>query len=220
MHKVSLIAKTKPFDDDMTGEGLIAFCARVSNPSNQHNPDASKLLSYCIRNQHWSIFEMVNVVLEIETTRDIARQILRHKSFSFQEFSQRYAKVTEMHPPKEARKQDPTNRQNSLEGVEEGTDIAWASYQEKVMKLANEAYEWALELGLAKEVARVVLPEGLTMSRMYMNGSLRSWITYIDLRTGNGTQKEHRQVAESCKSILMSHYPFLKDYWGGRPESA
>lgn len=217
MHKVSLIAKTWPeptiADNIATGEHLIAYCARVSNPANQNNPDTNKLLSYCIKNKHWSIFEMVNVVLEIETTRDIARQILRHKSFSFQEFSQRYAVVTDMHPPKEARMQDYKNRQNSIETDNNELTEVWEAYQRNVIRYAETTYKWALENGIAKEVARVVLPEGLTMSRMYMNGSLRSWITYIDLRTGNGTQKEHREVAESCKAILMSHYPFLKDYW-------
>ena len=218
--KVKLVGITQPVGFAVTGEiqtpeDLITYCARVSNPSNQHNTiTGDKLLSYMVKNRHWSPFEMVNVVMEIETTRDIARQILRHRSFSFQEFSQRYAEVTEMSHPRAARRQDPKNRQNSLEGIEEGTDIAWMDYQNKVMELSREAYEWAVKLGIAKECARSVLPEGLTMSRMYMNGTLRSWMHYLELRTGNGTQKEHREIAEACKKILMKEFPFLENLWG------
>jgi thymidylate synthase (FAD) len=163
-----------------------------------------------IKHQHWSPFEMVNVVMEIETTRDIARQILRHRSFSFQEFSQRYAEVTEMHPPREARLQDTKNRQNSIEVDDEELQGLWDDIQLNLLLDAEEAYKWAIENGIAKEQARVVLPEGLTMSRMYMNGTLRSWMHYVELRCGNGTQKEHREIAEECKKILVQEFPFLK----------
>jgi thymidylate synthase (FAD) len=190
-------------------QGLIAYCARVSNPANQENSETDKLLSYMIRNQHWSPFEMVNVVMEIETTRDIARQILRHRSFSFQEFSQRYAEVTEMHPPREARLQDTKNRQNSIEVDDEELQGLWDDIQLNLLLDAEEAYKWAIENGIAKEQARVVLPEGLTMSRMYMNGTLRSWMHYVELRCGNGTQKEHREIAEACKEILVKEFPVL-----------
>jgi len=218
MNSVKLIGVTKPtlkVEDDlnMSAEGLIAYCARVSS-TNQNNPDTKKLLSYMVKNRHWSPFEMVNVVMEIETTRDIARQILRHRSFSFQEFSQRYAAVTEMSKPREARLQDQKNRQNSIETDNLGLAFDWITVQNDLMRDAQNAYEWALENGIAKEVARSVLPEGLTMSRMYMSGTLRSWIHYVDLRTGNGTQKEHREIAEACKAILMKEFPFLEALWG------
>jgi thymidylate synthase (FAD) len=219
MNSVKLIGVTKPtlkVEDDlnMSAEGLIAYCARVSNPPNQDNPDSERLLKYLVKNKHWSPFEMVNVVMEIETTRDIARQILRHRSFSFQEFSQRYAAVTEMSKPREARLQDQKNRQNSIETDNLGLAFDWITVQNDLMRDAQNAYEWALENGIAKEVARSVLPEGLTMSRMYMSGTLRSWIHYVDLRTGNGTQKEHREIAEACKAILMKEFPFLEALWG------
>ncbi len=228
--KVELVAITHPvirvhdIEDDpnsfrlLGNESFIAYCARVSNPSNQLNPDTGKLLSYMIKNQHWSPFEMVNVVMEIETTRDIARQILRHRSFSFQEFSQRYAEVTEMHPPREARLQDTKNRQNSIEIDDEELQGMWDDIQLNLLLDAEEAYKWAIENGIAKEQARVVLPEGLTMSRMYMNGTLRSWIHYCDLRCGNGTQKEHREVALECRKILMDRFPFLSTYWSESPK--
>ena len=230
MMKVELVAITHPvirvhdIEDDpnsfrlLGNESFIAYCARVSNPSNQLNPDTGKLLSYMIRNQHWSPFEMVNVVMEIETTRDIARQILRHRSFSFQEFSQRYAEVTEMHPPREARLQDTKNRQNSIETDNEKLTEVWEAYQRNVIRYARSTYDWAIENGIAKEVARSILPEGLTMSRMYMNGTLRSWIHYCDLRCGNGTQKEHREVALECRKILMDRFPFLSTYWSKSPK--
>lgn len=217
--KVKLVGVTKPVGFAVTGEihtaeDLVAYCARVSNPNNQHNTaTADKLLSYMVRNQHWSPFEMVNVVMEIETTRDIARQILRHRSFSFQEFSQRYAAVTEMSPPREARLQDQKNRQNSIETDDPDYKDNWKYWQEEVLSVVDQAYDWAIANGIAKEVARAVLPEGLTMSRMYMNGTLRSWMHYVDLRTGNGTQKEHREVAEACKKILMAEFPFLESLW-------
>jgi thymidylate synthase (FAD) len=213
MSSVKLIGVTHPVmvNSSMNdAQGLIAYCARVSNPANQENSETDKLLSYMIRNQHWSPFEMVNVVMEIETTRDIARQILRHRSFSFQEFSQRYAEVTEMHPPREARLQDTKNRQNSIEVDDEELQGLWDDIQLNLLLDAEEAYKWAIENGIAKEQARVVLPEGLTMSRMYMNGTLRSWIHYVELRCGNGTQKEHREIAEACKEILVQEFPFLK----------
>lgn len=199
--------------ENMTPEQFIAYCARVSS-SNQDNPDTKKLLSYMIRNQHWSPFEMVNVVMEIETTRDIARQILRHRSFSFQEFSQRYAEVTSMSGPREARLQDTKNRQNSIETQDEKLADEWVNIQSNLRDHALSAYQWAIDIGIAKEQARAVLPEGLTMSRMYMNGTLRSWMHYVELRTGNGTQKEHREVAEECKKILMKEFPFLDGLWG------
>ena len=197
--------------EKMTAEQLIAYCARVSNPANQDNPDSEKLLKYCVRNEHWSIFEMVNVVMEINVTRDIARQILRHRSFSFQEFSQRYAQVTDMSPPREARLQDPKNRQNSIYTDDEDLLNDWDSLQEDVKQIALQAYKWALENGVAKEQARVVLPEGLTMSRMYMNGTLRSWITYCKLRMGNGTQLEHREIATQCWNVIVEQFPSLKN---------
>lgn len=213
MNNVKLIGITQPtmINAELnSAEQLIAYCARVSNPANQDNPDSEKLLKYCVRNEHWSIFEMVNVVMEISTTRDIARQILRHRSFSFQEFSQRYAKVTDMSPVREARLQDAKNRQNSIYTDDEDLLNDWDSLQEDVKKMALQAYEWALENGVAKEQARVVLPEGLTMSRMYMNGTLRSWITYCKLRMGNGTQLEHREIATQCWNIIVEQFPSLK----------
>ncbi len=216
MSSVKLIGVTQPVmvNSSMNdAQGLIAYCARVSNPANQENSETDKLLSYMIRNQHWSPFEMVNVVMEIETTRDIARQILRHRSFSFQEFSQRYAAVQSMSGPREFRLQDPKNRQNSIEveGDEKFANKAvWEAMQRNVMKEVAAVYDWAIENGVAKEVARSVLPEGLTMSRMYMNGTLRSWMHYVELRCGNGTQKEHREIAEECKKILVEQFPFLK----------
>lgn len=214
--KVKLVGITKPLLSgpmcEANAEEFVAYCARVSS-SNQDNPDTKKLLSYMVRNKHWSPFEMVNVVMEIETTRDIARQILRHRSFSFQEFSQRYAAVTEMSKPREARMQDTKNRQNSIETDDKEVTYNWNIWQEEVLDLVESAYQWALANGIAKEQARSVLPEGLTMSRMYMNGTLRSWMHYVELRTGNGTQKEHREVAEECKKILMQEFPFLDAYW-------
>jgi len=227
MNNVSLIGVTQPtlflanMNDlpekakdipQMTAEQLIAYCARVSNPANQDNPDSEKLLKYCVRNEHWSIFEMVNVVLEINTTRDIARQILRHRSFSFQEFSQRYAQVTDMSEPRETRMQDSKNRQNSIVNDKAmSLNNEWQNLQLEAIERATDIYKWAIENGIAKEQARVVLPEGLTMSRMYMNGTLRSWITYCKLRMGNGTQKEHREIATECWNIITREFPSLKN---------
>jgi len=209
---VRLIAFTQPaldiFPDAFTPGEFVGYVARVSNPANQTNTDTMpKLLRYLREHQHWSPFEMAHAVLEINTTRDIARQILRHRSFSFQEFSQRYSSEIEFAPPREARLQDAKNRQNSIEGVDESDRRVWVNLQRKTIENASFAYAEALRMGIAKEVARSVLPEGLTLSRLYMAGSLRSWIHYIDLRTGNGTQKEHRLIAEQCREALATVYP-------------
>jgi thymidylate synthase (FAD) len=190
-------------------ENLVAYMARVSNPENQDNPTtAPKLLKYLIKNKHWSPFEMVNVCMEIETTRDIARQILRHRSFSFQEFSQRYAEVVNWDKG-EARLQDNKNRQNSIPTQDRELQRWWDEQQVAVWKQSTEAYKLALQQGIAKEVARKVLPEGLAMSRMYMNGTLRSWLHYVDIRCDVSTQKEHREVAQQCKVVLSSLFPSL-----------
>jgi len=191
------------------GEELVAYMARVSNPDNQDNKDtAPKLLKYLMKHKHWSPFEMVNICMEIYTTRDIARQILRHRSFSFQEFSQRYAEVVDWDRG-EARLQDNKNRQNSIPTQDRELQRWWDEQQTATWKLSTEAYKVALSLGIAKEVARKVLPEGLTMSRMYMNGTLRSWLHYVDIRCDESTQKEHREIAEQCKVVLSSLYPSL-----------
>jgi thymidylate synthase (FAD) len=213
MDNVKLVAITKPMVEGVeTAEQFIAYCARVSNPSNQLNNDtAEKLLSYCVKNKHWSIFETVSLCLEIQTTRDIGRQILRHRSFSFQEFSQRYAAVQEMSEPREARLQDQKNRQNSIETDDEKIQTQWQEMQKQQLLTAKLAYSWAIEHGIAKEQARAVLPEGLTMSRMYMSGSLRSWIHYCELRMANGTQKEHRLIAEQCWNVIVEQFPSLKN---------
>ena len=196
------------------GEGLVAYMARVSNPNNQSNPDYAKLIGYLIKHQHWSPFEMVNICMEIEATRDIARQILRHRSFTFQEFSQRYAEASNFDIA-EARLQDKTNRQNSLETNDRELKKIWAEYQHDVLRKANTVYTWALNAGIAKEVARKVLPEGLTMSRMYMNGTLRSWLHYVSIRCANDTQKEHREVAMQCKKILTEQFPIVMKAFNG-----
>ena len=189
---------------------LIAFCARVSNPSNQLNSETSeKLINYLIKNHHWSPLEMVNVCLEIETTRDIARQILRHRSFSFQEFSQRYANPTEDldFVIRETRLQDTKNRQNSIENIDLKLEEEWKTRQKKGIEEAINNYKWAIENGIAKEQARVVLPEGNTVSRLYMNGTLRSWIHYIQLRASHGTQKEHIEIAKACALVITKIFP-------------
>lgn len=213
MNSAKIIAISNPLIGGVdTADQLIAYAARVSNPSNQMNSETSeKLLKYCIRNQHWSVFEMVNVVMEIETTRDIARQILRHRSFSFQEFSQRYADPTKDlgFVTREARLQDTKNRQNSIETDDTHMQSAWDDVQKYLLVQVEDAYNWAIMNGIAKEQARAVLPEGLTVSRMYMNGTLRSWIHYCELRMGNGTQKEHREVAQSAWSQLALYFKFL-----------
>jgi len=197
----------------------IAYCARVSNPSNQNTSLTSeKLIRYLIKNQHWSPFEMVNVCLEIDTTRDIARQILRHRSFSFQEFSQRYADASQLgFERRDARYQDTKNRQNSTEldlNIDDDRRLAyqWELMQNDLLKRIKETYGWALEKGIAKEQARTILPEGMTKSRMYMNGTLRSWIHYIQLRSANGTQKEHREVALTCAEAIEPIFPMIKEF--------
>ena len=187
-------------------ENLIAYMARVSNPENQDNPDYAKLIKYLIKHKHWSPFEMVNVCMEIETTRDIARQILRHRSFSFQEFSQRYATPTEFEYF-DARLQDKTNRQNSIPTEDRELIRLWGEKQQEMIRRAGDAYDWAVSNGIAKELARKVLPEGLTVSRMYMNGTLRSWIHFCDIRCSKETQLEHREVAEECRTILTGLFP-------------
>lgn len=209
MSKVSLVALSAPSatTDCHTASELVAYTARVSNPANQSNKKtAPKLLQYLMREDHWSPFEMVHMTMEIQTTRDIARQILRHRSFAFQEFSQRYAEATEWEN-REARLQDPKNRQNSVETEDRLLQESWNMQQATVIRAAKEAYNWALERGIAKEQARAVLPEGNTMSTLYMAGSLRSWIHYCDLRRGNGTQKEHMLVADQCWDIIGQHFP-------------
>lgn len=213
MTSVKLIAVTQPINvPGVSGpEELIAYTARVSNPANQNNSaTAQKLLRYLMDNQHWSPFEMVHAVLEINTTRDIARQILRHRSFSFQEFSQRYAEVTSLGwELGEARLQDAKNRQNSIKTSDDELKALWADYQQNVVRVVEDAYEWALTHGIAKECARKVLPEGITMSRLYMAGTLRSWLHYCALRRSNGTQLEHMQVADQCWEALYPHFPSL-----------
>ncbi len=219
--KVELLSYTQPserFAENMTE--LVAFCARVSNPGNQHNHETSeKLIRYLIKHQHWSPLEMVSVCLEIETTRDIARQILRHRSFSFQEFSQRYADPTKdlWFTLKEARLQDTKNRQNSIElditdDEHRRTAYQWENIQQEVIKKTQNAYEWAIQHGIAKEQARAVLPEGMTNSRLYMNGTLRSWVHYIQLRSEQGTQKEHREIAVACAEAIEPIFPMIKEF--------
>ena len=193
---------------------LIAYCARVSNPSNQLNTETSeKLIRYLVRHQHWSPLEMVSVCMEITTTRDIARQILRHRSFSFQEFSQRYADPTKdlEFVTRSGRLQDPQNRQNSIEHADHLLENEWYRAQQRVIYAARREYEWAIKNGIAKEQARAVLPEGLIQSRLYMNGTLRSWIHFIELRSANGTQLEHQQVAVACAQAIAAIFPMAQD---------
>ena len=218
--KVKLISYSRP-SRDMVDEGLmdvedlVAFCARVSNPSNQMNQETtSKLIKYLIKHQHWSPLEMASACLEIDTTRDIARQILRHRSFSLQEFSQRYANPQDMDNAfeiREARMQDTKNRQNSVECDDISIIAPWIAKQQEVINKAKEVYDWAIENGIAKEQARAVLPEGNTKSRMYMNGTLRSWIHYIDLRASNGTQKEHMDIAKAIATVIAEIFPLTKE---------
>jgi len=211
--KVQLISYSQSTDPDQSLQDMVAYCARVSNPANQGNTETNeKLIRYLIKNHHWSPLEMVSVCLEIETTRDIARQILRHRSFSFQEFSQRYAVADLGFEYKEARIQDTRNRQNSIETNDVNLQRQWTTMQDKVADTAEAAYEWALENGIAKEQARAVLPEGMTVSRMYMNGTLRSWVHYIQLRSGNGTQKEHREVAMACMEAIAPIFPMIREF--------
>jgi thymidylate synthase (FAD) len=212
---VKLISYSKGCDDtEKSLQDLVAYCARVSNPANQNNTETNeKLIKYLINNQHWSPLEMVNVCLEIETTRDICRQILRHRSFSFQEFSQRYAEANLGFVMKEARLQDTKNRQNSIElqDNKNTNDLKemWEIKQFEIARLSEKTYQWALSNGIAKEQARAVLPEGMTVSRMYMNGTLRSWVHYLQLRTGNGTQKEHREIALECANEISKVFPMI-----------
>jgi thymidylate synthase (FAD) len=215
--KVKLISfsePTKEYSDQGidNAQELIAYCARVSNPSNQLNTETSeKLINYLVKHAHWSPLEMVSACMEIETTRDIARQILRHRSFSFQEFSQRYANPDEqfdqMFVEREARLQDEKNRQNSIETDDIEIQREWSRIQRRVMWMAEKEYREAIKLGIAKEQARALLPEGLTKSRLYMNGTLRSWIHFIELRSGNGTQKEHMEVARACAHVIADVFP-------------
>jgi len=213
--KVRLVSYSQPAGE-IEGlhnvQDLVAYCARVSNPSNQLNSETSdKLLNFLAKHKHWSPFEMASACLEIETTRDIARQILRHRSFSFQEFSQRYANpdesFDEMFVKREARLQDTKNRQNSIEVDDKELQLEWYRIQDRVEWMAKQEYKRAIELGIAKEQARALLPEGLTVSRLYMNGSIRSWIHYIELRAANGTQKEHIEIAKSCAQAIAKIYP-------------
>lgn len=224
--KVNLVSYSQPtkeyfqqgIDD---AQELIAYCARVSNPANQFNTETSeKLIKYLVKHQHWSPLEMVSACCEIVTTRDIARQILRHRSFSFQEFSQRYADPTaeldEAFVLREARFQDTKNRQNSVEvnmDDEQQRLLAyeWERAQKRVLFSVKQEYQWAIKNGIAKEQARAVLPEGLTVSRMYMNGTLRSWVHFIELRSGNGTQKEHQEVALACANVIAAIFPIAQD---------
>ena len=213
MSSVSLVGITVPKIPGInSAEDLVAYAARVSNPSNQMNLEtAPKLLKYLMKNKHWSPFEMVSVVMEIKTTRDIARQILRHRSFSFQEFSQRYADPTQLgFEFREARLQDTKNRQNSIENTNRVLADNWYLEIDRVKRIAAEAYNWAIKNGIAKEQARVVLPEGLTISQLYMSGTLRSWIHYIQLRTEEGTQKEHREIAVKCAEIIKTEFPSIE----------
>jgi thymidylate synthase (FAD) len=221
--KVTLVSSSEPSKELVTQgivnvQELVAYCARVSNPSNQTNIDTSeKLIRYLIKHKHWSPLEMVSACLEIETTRDIARQILRHRSFSFQEFSQRYAVADLGWELKEARLQDTKNRQNSIElsGLtlkEQNLMEQWKVKQDQLIQDAEYAYDWAITNGIAKEQARAVLPEGLTVSRLYMQGTLRSWLHYIELRSGPETQKEHRQIAQACASALETIFPMVTEF--------
>jgi len=196
-------------------QDLIAYAARVSNPSNQNNKDtAEKLIRYLAKHKHWSPFEMVSACLEIETTRDIARQILRHRSFSFQEFSQRYADPTDDldFVTREARLQDQKNRQNSIDTDDDHLKLMWEMKQQQLIHEAKLAYKWAIEKGIAKEQARAILPEGNTVSRLYMSGTIRSWIHYIELRSANGTQKEHMDIARECACVLAGVFPMIEEY--------
>lgn len=208
-----LISYTRDPNSEKSLQDLVCYCARVSNPSNQNNTETNeRLIQYLLKNKHWSPLEMVNICLEIETTRDIARQILRHRSFSFQEFSQRYAIADLGFETREARLQDTKNRQNSMEVDNSVLHDEWETAQNLVAEYAENAYKWAIENGIAKEQARAVLPEGMTKSRMYMNGTLRSWVHYIQLRSGNGTQKEHKEVALECAKAIEPIFPMIMEF--------
>ena len=218
---IRLVSYSQPTSDFLTkdiddAQDLIAFCARVSNPANQMNTETSeKLLKYLAKHKHWSPFEMVSACLEIKTTRDIAHQIVRHRSFSFQEFSQRYADPNdqdEMFEYSEARLQDPKNRQNSIDVDDAKLQLDWEHAQRRIAVLAKKEYDWAIKKGIAKEQARKVLPEGITKTTLYMNGTLRSWIHYIELRSANGTQKEHMEIAIECAKAIAEIFPSVNDY--------
>lgn len=219
--KVRVISySTNPFNPNENLEHMIAYCARVSNPANQsitNTTSNSKLIKYLIKNLHWSPFEMVSICLEINTTRDISRQILRHRSFSFQEFSQRYANPVSQSSSipfeiREARLQDKVNRQNSLETTDQDLKTQWELIQQDVIQKTTEAYSWAIANGIAKEQARVVLPEGNMGTKLYVNGTVRSWIHYIQLRASNGTQKEHREIAVQCAKAIEPIFPLIMDF--------
>ena len=220
--KVKLISYSQPSEEfknalqhTFDAQDLVAYCARVSNPANQTNTETSeRLIKYLVKNKHWSPLEMVSACLEVETTRDIARQLLRHRSFSFQEFSQRYADPTQDldFVCREARLQDTKNRQNSIEVDDELLQIEWERAQKRIIFAAKREYEWAIKNGIAKEQARAVLPEGLTVSRLYVNGTLRSWVHYIELRSGNGTQKEHIEIANACADVISKVFPMISDF--------
>lgn len=209
--RAKIIAVTRPLDGS-SAEKFIAYCARVSNPKNQ-GKSAQKLIRYLKDHKHWSPFEMVHVVMDIETTRDIARQLLRHRSFSFQEFSQRYSSEVEFAEPREARLQDAKNRQNSLETDDTGLKYSWSNDQATLIDFVEASYKAAIEKGIAKEVARAILPEGLTMSHLYMSGTLRSWMHYFDVRCGPETQKEHRELAMLCRSEFAKEFPEIEFSW-------
>ena len=221
MTDVKLISYSQlPHDSDLkldTAQDLISYCARVSNPANQMNTETSeRLIKYLITHKHWSPLEMVSACLEINTTRDIAHQIVRHRSFSFQEFSQRYAEPKDMGDQfviREARLQDTKNRQNSVETTDHELIEEWRQLQEDMIAHATRVYEWAIDHGIAKEQARVVLPEGLTKTRLYMNGTLRSWVHYIELRGSNGTQKEHMEIAHACAEVIAKIFPLADELY-------
>jgi thymidylate synthase (FAD) len=227
--KVTLVSHSTPsqalYEEGLIdAQELIAFCARVSNPTNQMNTATSeKLVRYLVKHKHWSPLEMVNVCLEIETTRDIGRQMLRHRSFAFQEFSQRYADPTQhlAFVTREARLQDDKNRQNSISLTNDPAQLAlsqaWVDKQQAIIALAKETYTWAIDHGIAKEQARAVLPEGLTTSRLYMNGTLRSWVHYIELRSGHGTQKEHMDIAIACAKVISAIFPMMNEFIAPSP---
>lgn len=217
--KVIAYTQADPSFMDIDHDEIISYVARVSNPGNQMNFEtAPRLLNYLMRNSHWSPLEMVSITMEVGTTRDIGRQFLRHRSFVFQEFSQRYADPTNPESNlgfviREARLQDSKNRQNSIEVDNPELYERWVDYQKKIVAMAEEAYSWAIDNGIAMEQARVVLPEGLTKSRLYVSGTLRSWIHYIALREANGTQKEHRMIADACRAEIFRLYPFVEEAW-------
>ena len=221
MTQVKLISYSQlPNDTDLdlnTEQDLISYCARVSNPANQMNTETSeRLIKYLITHKHWSPLEMVSACLEINTTRDIAHQIVRHRSFSFQEFSQRYAEPKDMGDQfviREARLQDQKNRQNSVETTDHELIAEWRALQQDMIAHATRVYEWAIDNGIAKEQARVVLPEGLTKTRLYMNGTLRSWVHYIELRGANGTQKEHMEIAHACADVIAKIFPLVDELY-------